>query len=221
MPQKRVEEVVSFLRSVVKDRPLSVLNIGGTPSDYHALREHLKIGRYVCVNPGADEAGTGYEVWPTSIEKCDKNAEPFDLICLFGTLNHLLEPQKVFSKISGFMNSQSIFVFDYKDPVNKMERMRYPTGALQFDHSTYPTFKTLGVLLNSASFELITHQTLNKRLYTFATRLSNELKTDPLFDDSQRDTIANLKKLTNGTPTRLLFKSVIVFLKRKLRLGMI
>lgn len=219
MPQKRVMEVVSFLKPIVAGRPLKILNIGGTPSDYYALKDHLQIERYVCVNPGLDEAGSGYEVWPTSFERCDKESEVFDLICLFGTINHLLDPKSVFLKVSKFMNKKSIFVFDYKDPINKMERMRYPTSALQFDHSTYPTFKTLGILMDKAKLELISSQTLNKRLYTFAAKKSDKPKLDPLFEQNQLANILRLARSSTWTPKRLILKSILSFVKHKIKRG--
>lgn len=212
MPQKRVSEVVSFLMDHVAQRPLKILNIGGTPSDYHALKEHLTIERYVCVNPGLDEAGTGYEVWPYSFEICEKDAEFFDLVCLFGTINHLLDPRSVFQKIPKYMDDEAIFVFDYKDPIKKMNRMNNPVGALQFDHPTYPTFKTLGILMQQAKLELISSQTLNKKLYTFATRVSDKPTLDPIFDQDQADEISGMSKYLGRTPKRLFAKAMLSYL---------
>ena len=57
LPQSRVQQLASFLAAHVPNRPLSVLNIGGTRADYEVLAGHIAMGRYVCLNPGENEAG--------------------------------------------------------------------------------------------------------------------------------------------------------------------
>lgn len=167
LPQSRVQQLASFLAAHVPNRPLSVLNIGGTRADYEVLAGHIAMGRYVCLNPGENEAGQGYEVLPQTIETYSPQGDVFDVVCLLGTLNHLTEPGEAFEKIAQMMAPSSIFVFDFKDPVVKMARMSQPIGGLQFDHATYPTRRTLCIMLKSAGLGLRAWHTDNQRLYTF------------------------------------------------------
>lgn len=167
MPQARVIQVVSMLMNHIPCRPLSVLNIGGTRADYDVLTQKILISRYVCLNPGASEAGEGYEVWPQSIENYSPQGDVFDVICLLGTINHLANPGAAFEKIFQLMKSDSVFIFDFKDPIAKMSRMTQPIGGLQFDHSTYPTRRSLAIMLKNAGLSLKSWHTDNQRLYTF------------------------------------------------------
>ncbi len=167
MPQARVMQLALLLKPNVPNRPLSVLNIGGTRADYEALAGHIDMSRYVCLNPGEEEAGEGYEVLPQSLETYSPKGEVFDVVCLLGTLNHLSEPGEAFGKIARMMGSDSVFVFDFKDPIAKMSRMRQPIGGLQFDHATYPTRRTLGLIMRAAGLGLQTWHSDNQRLYTF------------------------------------------------------
>ena len=167
LPQERVRQLALLLKAYVPDRPLSVLNIGGTRADYEILATHISIGRYVCLNPGESEAGEGYEVVPATLEAYIPQGDIFDVICLFGTLNHLTEPGDAFKKIYQMTGPTSAFVLDFKDPVAKMARMTQPIGGLQFDHAVYPTRRTLGVMLDAAGLTLRTWHTDNQRLYTF------------------------------------------------------
>ena len=109
----------------------------------------------------------GYEVLPQTIETYSPQGDVFDVVCLLGTLNHLTEPGEAFEKIAQMMAPSSIFVFDFKDPVVKMARMSQPIGGLQFDHATYPTRRTLCIMLKSAGLGLRAWHTDNQRLYTF------------------------------------------------------
>ena len=113
------------------------------------------------------------------------------------------------------MDEESIFVFDYKDPIKKMDRMINPVGALQFDHPTYPTFKTLGILMQQAQLELISSQTLNKKLYTFSARISDKTLVDPIFDRDQADEILRLSRYVGRTPKRLFVKAILSNLNRQ------
>lgn len=167
LPQARVKQLVSLLQAHVPNQPLSVLNIGGTRADYEVLAGHISIGRYVCLNPGEEEAGEGYEVWSQTLETYSPQGDVFDVVCLLGTLNHLTESGEAFGKIGRMMAPHSVFVFDFKDPLVKMARMSQPIGGLQFDHATYPTRRTLGVMLRAAGLGLRAWHTDNQRLYTF------------------------------------------------------
>lgn len=167
LPQARVIQLASMLKAHAPSRPLSVLNIGGTRADYEVLSEHISIGHYVCLNPGEEEAGEGYKVLPHTIETYSPQGDVFDVVCLLGTLNHLTEPGAAFGKIARILTRGSLFVFDYKDPLAKMSRMTQPIGGLQFDHATYPTRRTLGVIMRAAGLGLQTWHTDNQRLYTF------------------------------------------------------
>jgi hypothetical protein len=167
IPQTRVIQVASLLKKLVPSRPLSVLNIGGTRADYEVLSGQISIGNYVCLNPGGEEAGEGYKVLSQTLEGYDPDGDVFDVVCLLGTLNHLTEPGEAFKKINRMMTQDSVFVFDYKDPLAKMARMTQPIGGLQFDHATYPTRRTLGLMMDVAGLNLLKWHTDNQRLYTF------------------------------------------------------
>ncbi len=213
LPQDRVNEVVSLIRPYMPEKSISVLNIGGTRPDYDLLSKVLDISNYVCMNPGVQEAGDGYEVWPYTIEQMPRVKQSFDLICLLGTINHLTEPNLAFSNISKLMNDDSLFVFDFKDPIAKMSPMSQPIGALQFDHPTYPSLSTLGQLLHSNGLTLLTYQTLNDKLYTFiATRNSTSSTVPPIFNRNSLKHLNNFRTKTSRVPRKLLLKSFLTLI---------
>jgi len=204
LPQARVMQLASLLKAAVSNRPLSVLNIGGTRADYEVLAGHIAISRYICLNPGEVEAGEGYEVLPQTLETYSPQGEVFDVVCLFGTLNHLSEPGEAFGKISRMMGSESLFVFDFKDPIVKMSRMRQPIPGLQFDHATYPTRRTLGVMMRAAGLCLQTWHTDNQKLYTFiAVRDSGAADFPDVLAVRESSLIAELRHRARRLPRRL------------------
>jgi hypothetical protein len=206
IPQARVIQVVSMLKNHVPNRSLSVLNIGGTRADFEALSEHLSIGNYVCLNPGEEEAGEGYETVPQTLESYEPEEDLFDVICLLGTINHLTNPGVAFKKISQMMAPDSIFIFDFKDPIAKMSRMTQPVGGLQFDHATYPTRRTLGVMLKNAGLGLKLWHTENHRLYTFIVNRDSGSSLVDIFAVLESPLIERLQRRAQRLPFRLVLK---------------
>jgi hypothetical protein len=215
LPQARVDQLVSILKNHLPNRPISVLNIGGTPADYQSLSHHITFSRYVCLNPGEDEAGTGYEIWPYTLESLIETNEYFDLICLFGTINHLSEPGDSFIKIARMMRPESIFAFDFKDPLVKMSRITQPIGALQFDHATYPTLYTLGLLTKQAGLSLSYWHTANKRVYTFISQLDSDSPIPEVFSPEQSSILDHLRLRARRVPIRLLFMTLYSIFRAK------
>lgn len=206
IPQDRVIQVVSMLKNHVPNRSLSVLNIGGTRADFEALSEHLSIVNYVCLNPGAEEAGEGYKTVPQTLESYEPEGDFFDVICLLGTINHLTNPGMAFKKISQMMTPDSIFIFDFKDPIAKMSRMTQPVGGLQFDHATYPTRRTLGVMLKNAGLGLQLWHTDNHRLYTFIVNRDSGSSLVDIFAVLESPLIERLQRRARRIPLRLVLK---------------
>jgi hypothetical protein len=203
LPQARVMQLASMLKAHVPNRPLSVLNIGGTRADYEVLLGHISMGRYVCLNPGEEEAGEGYEVLPHTLETYSPQGDVFDVVCLLGTLNHLTEPGAAFGKIARMMTPDSIFVFDYKDPLAKMARMTQPIGGLQFDHATYPTRRTLGVMMRAAGLGLQTWHTDNQRLFTFIAAQDPGAALPDILAVNESSVIDGLRHRARRLPRRL------------------
>ena len=215
LPQKRVKRLVSLLRSVAPDRALRVLNIGGTRTDYDLLVGRIKIDRYVCLNPGETEAGEGYKVIHQTIEDFDPKGQKFDVICMFGTLNHLTNTVDVFKKIAGLMKPQSIFIFDFKDPIIKMLSMTQPIGAIQFDHATYPTRKTLSIMMKSAKLSLYKLDTQDGKVYTILAKL-NSVSYNKDLEVNESKLISQLKLRANTFPIRLFLKALGSVLRGRL-----
>jgi hypothetical protein len=205
---ERVQQVVSLLSAHVPNRPLSVLNIGGTRADYEVLSNHISVSRYVCLNPGEKEAGQGYEVWSQTLETFSPQGDVFDVVCLFGTLNHLTKIGEAFGKIRRMMASDSIFIFDFKDPLTKMARMRQPIGGLQFDHATYPTRRTLGIMLKAAGLGLQDWHTDNKRVYTFIVALDSASVLPDILTPIESSIIDELRLLARRLPRRLALQAL-------------
>lgn len=213
LAHSRVKQVVSLLSEHVPNRPLSVLNIGGTRADYDVLAGHMAISRYVCLNPGENEAGEGYEVWSQTLETFSPQGDVFDVVCLFGTLNHLTKPGEAFEKIGRMMVPGSFFVFDFKDPLAKMLRMRKPIGGLQFDHATYPTRRTLGVMLKAAGLGLHDWRTDNQRVYTFIAALGSESLLPGILTDLESPLIDELRLRARRIPVRLALQALSSILR--------
>lgn len=203
LPQARVQQLASLLQAHVPNRPLAVLNIGGTRADYEVLAGHISMGRYVCLNPGENEAGEGYEVLPQTLETYSPQGDVFDVVCLLGTLNHLTKPGEAFGKIARMMALGSVFVFDFKDPLAKMARMTQPIGGLQFDHTTYPTRRTLGVMLQAAGLGLRAWHTDNHRLYTFIAALGSGAALPDILAVHESSLIDGLRHRARRLPRRL------------------
>lgn len=208
LPQARVKQLASLMHAYVPRRPLSILNIGGTRADYEVLASHLSMGQYICLNPGKHEAGEGYTILPQTLETYSPQSDTFDIVCLLGTLNHLMEPGEAFKKIAQMMAPGSIFVFDFKDPLAKMARMTQPIGGLQFDHTTYPTLRTLGIMLQAAGLGLRAWHTDNQRLYSFIAARGSEETLPPLLVTHQSFLIDELLLRARRLPRRLALKSL-------------
>ena len=209
LPQKRVLEISKLLQKYIPQKALSVINIGGTPADYMFLKNEINIKDYTCLNPGLDEAGEGYVVINSGIEDYQPNGRTFDVIFMLGTINHLSEPLDAFSKISKLMNSNSLFVFDYKDPLSKMKSMSHPVGSLQIDHPTYPTLKTLSTLHNLLKLHIKCVKTHNKKLYTFILSKRQESNQNIPFNLNEYSEITHLSKKALKLPKKILLKSII------------
>lgn len=218
LPQARVIEVISMCKKHLPNRSLSVLNVGGTRADYEILSKYISISRYICLNPGEEEAGKGYKVLPSTIESYDIKGDKFDLVCLLGTLNHLTEPRLAFEKIAKVMMPDSVFVFDYKDPLAKMARMTQSIGGLQFDHPTYPTLKTLGMILKSVGMNIETFYKKNQRVYTFIAARNRKIVIPNIFNVHESPLIKELSHRAERLPIKLILRvicSLVAPMRRK------
>ncbi|MBW1680344.1 MAG: class I SAM-dependent methyltransferase [Deltaproteobacteria bacterium] len=161
-----------------RHRKLSVLDIGGTGNIFHLLRELLSIDRYVCVNPAASEIEideqAGFEVFEGVVEQYEAT-EKFDLICMFGTLNHLLEPKLVFNKVSKLLDHAGIFAFDHVNRVEKMIKSSHPIQQIQIDHPVYPASETISYLAGDSRMKIYKMVSNIKSQYCYLLKLDGKI----------------------------------------------
>ncbi|MDD3289196.1 MAG: hypothetical protein PHX43_09405 [Alphaproteobacteria bacterium] len=216
LPQKRIIRLVSLLKEQFGEKPLSILNIGGTRADYDALKAGLQVKDYLCINPGGEEAGCGYKVEKTTIEDFNSQGRLFDVVCLFGTLNHLLWPLRSFKKIESLLSSDGVFAFDDKDPIAKMLSMRHPAGALQFDHAVYPTKYTLSHMFRDSGLSCLSYDTDNQRVFFFlAGKITAGAGKQDFFDvEQEKISLQLLKKRASKIRPKLFLQLFLSFLRR-------
>lgn len=176
---ERLTLVLSKISEIYKDKEINILDIGGTAGIYNYLNENLKIKKYLCINPGADEADIGVtsnvEVVNTTIEEYQAGDEKYDLIILFGTISHLLNPYDAFLKSKELLKSDGLFVLDYKDNLTRMKKVNFPFALLHFDHPIYFSKGSLETLVANVGLKVSEYITYtNGVAYYF---LSNH--TDP------------------------------------------
>ena len=150
---KRVSLALSRIVDIYKNKEINILDIGGTMGIYEYLNENLKIKKYLCVNPGAEEADIGItpnvEVVNTTIEEYKLTDEKYDLIILFGTISHLMNPYEAFLKSQQLLKDDGLFVLDFKDTLNRMEKINLPFQQIHFDHPLYFSKDSLETLVSN------------------------------------------------------------------------
>lgn len=213
LPQERVLRLGQLLQETLKDRPVSTLNIGGTRADYDVLSRVLTLRDYLCLNPGGDDAGDGYRVEKTTLEEFDGKGQTYDLICLFGTLNHLLLPLLSFQKIASLLAPGGIFVFDFKDPLAKMERVAHPSGALQFDHAVYPTHQTLYHMLDRVGLACLSRTTDNGRVFFYSVSGRGSIVEPVASPGSEKARIQEFQAKAKRLPLGLVRRAVTSFIR--------
>lgn len=215
-PQKRVLRQAALLKEQLGDRPVSVLNVGGTRADYDALRAQLSLKDYLCLNPGGEEAGDAYAVEKTVLEAYDGGGRTFDLVCLFGTLNHLLWPLRSFRIVASLLAPDGLFAFDFKDPLVKMSRMSHPAGALQFDHPVYPTQRTLRHLLDESGLRCAARQTDDGRVFSFFARHAQDGRAQDALEaiPSPSDEIEIQRRRASRVSPGILLRAVLSAIRK-------
>jgi hypothetical protein len=147
-----------LLESDSKDKSLNMLDIGGTKAVFDYLNMKIKIDKYTCINPSVDEVPIretkSRKVFKSSIEDFDSNEERYDLICLFGTLNHLLKPLEVFRKVSSLLEDDGRFAFDHVNRISRMAVSGHPSQQIQIDHAVYPGSGTILHILGNSGLEV-------------------------------------------------------------------
>jgi hypothetical protein len=155
----RIRVAKDMLRkSALKEKRLSMLDIGGTKTVFDYLNTRLKIDRYACINPSGDEIRIrkteSHKVFEGSVEDFDSNEEGYDFICLFGTLNHLIKPLEVFRKVSTLLKDNGRFAFDHVNRISKMTLSGHPSHQIQIDHAVYPGSVTVLHMLGESGLEI-------------------------------------------------------------------
>jgi len=162
IPQ-RVTLALSKISEIYKNKEINILDIGGTAGIYNYLNENLKIKKYLCVNPGADEADIGVtpnvEVVNTTIEEYQAGDEKYDLIILFGTISHLMNPYEAFLKSRDLLKDDGLFVLDFKDNLIRMRAVNLPFTQLHFDHPIYFSKDSLEALVANVGLKVWEHIT--------------------------------------------------------------
>jgi SAM-dependent methyltransferase len=156
---KRLKPISDVFPEYFGNKKLTILDVGGTREIFEYLRKKINITRYLCINPSAKEISlqenTDFRFYHGTIEDFDSTGEKYDLICLFGTLNHLMEPKIVFDKIGALLKEDGIFAFDHVNRVCKMERAVHPLRQIQIDHPICLDTPTVNLLLNQAGMEVV------------------------------------------------------------------
>jgi len=162
IPQ-RLTLALSKISEIYKSKEIKILDIGGTEGIYNYLNENLNIQKYLCINPGADEADIGItsnvEVVNTTIEEYQAGDEKYDLIILFGTISHLMNPYEAFLKLKELLKSDGLFVFDFKDNLTRMRSVKLPFTLLHFDHPIYFSKDSLETLVANVGLKVWEHIT--------------------------------------------------------------
>lgn len=155
---KRLTLALSKIIEIYGDKNIEVLDIGGTAGVYNYLNENLNIDKYLCVNPGADEADMGtsnnVEVINTTIEEFQAGDKKYDLIILFGTVSHLMNPYDAFLKSKELLKDDGLFVLDFKDSVKRMQAMPFPFSQIHFDHPIYFSRNSLEALVDNIGLKI-------------------------------------------------------------------
>jgi SAM-dependent methyltransferase len=149
---KRLIVILSKLTEIYKNKEINVLDIGGTAGVYNYLNENLNIKEYLCVNPGADEAdisvSSNVKVVNTTIEEYKADDKKYDLIILFGTISHLMDPYSAFLKSRKLLRDDGLFVLDFKDSLDRMQSSKFTFSQLHFDHPIYLSKASLESLVS-------------------------------------------------------------------------
>ena len=155
---KRLELVLSKIIEIYGKKEISILDIGGTNGIYEYLNQNLNIRKYLCVNPGAEEAeittSENVEVVNTTIEEYHSSTEKYDLIILFGTISHLMNPYEAFLKSKKLLKDDGLFVLDIKDNLKRMNDVTFPFTLIHFDHPVYFSKFSLESLVNKIGLKI-------------------------------------------------------------------
>jgi hypothetical protein len=147
-----------LLESDFKEKRLNMLDVGGTKAVFDYLKTKIKIDKYTCINPSVDEIliseTKSQKVLKSSIEDFDSNEERYDLICLFGTINHLIKPLEVFRKVYSLLEDDGRFAFDHVNRISRMAVSGHPSQQIQIDHAVYPGSGTVLHMLGGSGLEV-------------------------------------------------------------------
>ncbi len=190
----------------------TVLDIGGTKVVFDFLNNALNIEKYICINPASTEINIkedmNFKVFEGSIENFPEGKDNFDLICLFGTLNHLLGPHAVFQKISTLLKDDGLFVLDHVNRVAKMYMASHPMAQIQVDHPIYPGTDTLNFLLNRAGLSVVEkHDNLPGTSCYFIKKSSRAQSVS--IRESYLKQIKELSKRMKSVPVKPVIKNIL------------
>jgi SAM-dependent methyltransferase len=156
---KRLKPITDVFPEYFGNKKLTILDIGGTREIFEYLNKKLDISKYLCINPSVKEMrpqeNSSFGFYHGTVEEFDSTGEKYDLICLFGTLNHLMEPRIVFDKIGTLLKEDGVFAFDHVNRVCKMERAAHPLRQIQIDHPICLDTPTVKWLLNQAGMGVV------------------------------------------------------------------
>lgn len=207
---KRLEPFIKLLPDYFpQDRAISILDIGGTKNILNYFKQALNIDKYTCINPSLSEIDIQedgkFRVFKGSIENFPQKGEQFDLICLFGTLNHLLKPRAVFQKVSTLLKDNGLLVFDHVNRVAKMAMASHPIFQIQIDHPIYPGSETLYYLLSEAGLGVIKkYQNLPATDCYFIKKMN--MKNFKAINQTYLDEIKHLSNRMKSTPIKFVIK---------------
>ena len=209
---KRVVLALSKLVEVYKDKELDVLDIGGTEGIYNYLDKNLKIRKYLCVNPGAEEADikvtSNVQVANTTIEEFEAGDQKYDLILLFGTISHLMNPYEAFLKSRNLLKDDGLFVLDFKDNLTRMRAVNLPFTQLHFDHPIYFSKDSLETLVANVGLKVREHITYKNGVSYFFLEKENNFSGEKTVNVETSGVALMAERSRNASVLNILFKRV-------------
>jgi SAM-dependent methyltransferase len=209
IPQ-RLTLALSKISEIYKNKEINVLDIGGTAGIYNYLNENLKIKKYLCINPGADEADIGVtsnvEVVNTTIEEYQAGDEKYDLIILFGTISHLLNPYDAFLKSRDLLKDDGLFVLDFKDNLTRMRAVNLPFTQLHFDHPIYFSKDSLETLVANVGLKVREHITYKNGVSYFFLEKENNFSGEKTVNVETSGVALMAERSRNASITNILSK---------------
>ena len=155
------KEVISLIEPFInKQNHNSFLDVGGSTGVIS--REFKKVYDFDCtvIDPSPDEINfakkSDIKTITGLVETWDPGEQKFDIIGMFQTIDHLLDPLLTFNKIRSIISDDGIFIVDMVDYLHVASLKTSIIDALKIDHPFSFNFDVFKYLLNMTKFEILT-----------------------------------------------------------------